>query len=89
MGVVDEWSSILKTRTISSRQGSTPILCQAMGKFEAMNLISAINNERKKRRLSAIPASDDMCTTALFKGLVQKVGLRLFYKIKRRSYYII
>ena len=43
--------------------------------FEAVTLINEINKERRKRGLSIIPASDDMCVTALFKGFTQKVRL--------------
>ena len=44
-----------------------------MEEFHAIDLINAINVERKKVGQHIIPASDDMCATALFKGLVQKV----------------
>ena len=55
-----------------------------MGSFEASTLINEINNERKKRGLSVIPASDDMCVTALFKGFTQKVKFeRYFGRIPR------
>ena len=44
-----------------------------MDEFYAVPLIDAINAERTKVGQHVIPASDDMCATALFKGLVQKV----------------
>lgn len=43
-----------------------------MDEFYAVSLINAINAERTKKRLNTIPASNDMCATALIKGLVQK-----------------
>ena len=49
-------------------------LCGKMSEYQAMPLINAINLERNMRGKSTIPASDDMCATALFKGLVQKVS---------------
>ena len=51
----------------------TSKLCNSMNEFHAIELIDAINVERKIRGKHTIPASDDMCATALFKGLVQKV----------------
>ena len=46
-----------------------------MGEYLAIPLIDAINKERKKAGKHTIPSSDDMCATALFKGLVQMVKL--------------
>ena len=54
----------------------TSCLCQGMYEFQAIPLIDAINVERIKVGKSSIPASDDMCATALFKGLVQRVSVR-------------
>ena len=69
-----ERSSLIKSDLLSARQDSNPIPCSSMNSFDSIRLINAINAERKKRRLPKIPASNDMCTTALFKSLVQKVG---------------
>ena len=74
-----ERSSLTKLSLLSARQDSNPIPCSSMNSFDSMRLINAINAERKKRRLPIIPASNDMCTTALFKSLVQKVGILLGY----------
>ena len=71
--LVAGWSSLLKSNSIALGQGTNAQMCKAMGSFEAITLINEINNERKKRGLSVIPASDDMCMTALFKGFTQKV----------------
>ena len=46
-----------------------------MGEYLAIPLIDAINKEREKAGKHSIPSSDDMCATALFKGLVQMVKL--------------
>ena len=50
-------------------------LCRNMDEFQSISLIEAINVERKRVGKSHIPPSDDMCATALFKGLVQKVNI--------------
>ena len=57
----------LSTTTIKSN------LCNSMTEYHSMALINAINVERRKVGKHAIPASDDMCVTALLKGMVQKV----------------
>ena len=46
-----------------------------MGEYLAVPLIHAINKEREKAGKHFIPSADDMCATALFKGLVQMVNL--------------
>ena len=68
------WSSLLKSNSISFGRGAN--FCKMIeNEFEAVTLINEINKERRKRGLSVIPASDDMCVTALFKGFTQKVRL--------------
>ena len=67
--ITGEWASIIKSQVSSSRQN----LCNAMDDFHAISLINAINDERTKRGHNTISPSNDMCATALFKGLVQKV----------------
>ena len=63
-------------------EGKTTLkLCEGMDKHLAIPLIDAINKERRKVGKHAIPASDDMCATALFKGLVQMVRLLKFYSM--------
>ena len=57
----------LSTTTIKSK------LCNSMSEYHSMALINAINVERRNVGKHAIPASDDMCVTALLKGMVQKV----------------
>ena len=52
-------------------------LCNSMNEYHSMALINAINVERRKVGKHAIPACDDMCVTALLKGMVQKVYLLL------------
>ena len=52
---------------------TTSKLCESMGEYLAIPLMDAINKERKKAGKHTIPSSDDMCATALFKGLVQMV----------------
>ena len=55
-------------------EGKTTLkLCKSMDQYLAIPLIDAINKERRKVGKHDIPASDDMCATALFKGLVQMV----------------
>ena len=66
------WSSLLKSNSIIYGNGKS--FCNAMeSDFESVTLINEINKERKRRGLSIIPAADDMCVTALFKGFTQKV----------------
>ena len=48
-----------------------------MDDYFAVPLIDAINEERRKVGKHSIPASDDMCATSLFKGLVQMVNMYL------------
>ena len=68
------WSSLLKLNSTSFGRGAN--FCKMIeNEFEAVTLINEINKERRKRGLSVIPASDDMCVTALFKGFTQKVSL--------------
>ena len=69
------WETLVKSTAFLSRQSSDSTLCKSMNEFDTMRLINAINMERTKRGLKKIPASDDMCATALFKGFVQKVIL--------------
>ena len=53
----------------------TSNLCTSMNdEFNTMSLINAINAERRRVEQPSISASDDMCATALIKGLVQKVS---------------
>ena len=53
----------------------TSNLCKSMNdEFNTMSLINAINAERRRVGQPSISASDDMCATALIKGLVQKVS---------------
>ena len=55
-------------------EGKTTLkLCKSMDEYLAIPLIDAINKERRKVGKHDIPASDDMCATALFKGLAQMV----------------
>lgn len=71
IGNGNRWSSLLKSRSISSGNGNN--FCNAIeGEFEAVTLINEINKERKRRGQSVIPAADDMCVTALMKGFTQK-----------------
>ena len=56
---------------------TTSNLCKSMVEYSAIPLIDAINEARKENGKHIIPPSDDMCATALFKGLVQMVKVLL------------
>ena len=61
--------------TVSVDGKITSNLCESMNdEFNTMSLINAINAERRSVGQPSISASDDMCATALIKGLVQKVS---------------
>ena len=68
------WNCVLYNLNEQSKGVISSDLCKSMDEFHAIALIDAINVERKKVGQHIIPASDDMCATALFKGLVQKVN---------------
>ena len=70
------WQCAIYNLVPQSEGKITSKLCESMGEYLAIPLIDAINKERKKAGKNTIPSSDDMCATALFKGLVQMVKLK-------------
>ena len=73
----EELERWLKNLNVQSKGVITSDLCKSMDEFHAISLIDEINVERKKVGQHIIPAADDMCATALFKGLVQNVSIRI------------
>ena len=69
------WHCVIYNLEPQSEGEITSKLCESMGEYLAIPLIDAINKEREKDGKHSIPSSDDMCATALFKGLVQMVIL--------------
>ena len=69
------WHCAIYNLEPQSEGKTTSDLCESMGEYLAIPLIDAINKEREKAGKHSIPSSDDMCATALFKGLVQMVKL--------------
>ena len=68
------WVCAMHKMTVTSDRQITSNLCKSMSdEFNTMSLINAINAERRSVGQPSISASDDMCATALIKGLVQKV----------------
>ena len=69
------WVCAMHKMTVTVDGKITSNLCKSMkDEFNTMSLINAINAERRGVGQPSISASDDMCATALIKGLVQKVS---------------
>ena len=69
------WVCAMHKMTVSVDGKITSNLCESMNdEFNTMSLINSINAERRRVGQPSISASDDMCATALIKGLVQKVS---------------